>query len=102
MIPLSHLVALSAVLFSVGVYGALARRNVLGVLMSLELIFNAANINLVAFARAAGPGNPTGHVFVIFVITIAAAEAVVGLALVLALYRNLASVYTERMNLLKG
>src|SRR4051812_26400067 len=99
---LYHFVALSAIVFSIGIYGVLTRRNILGVLMSIELMFNAANIALVAFNHFAHPGNLWGQGFVLFVITIAAAEAVVGLSLVLAIYRNLKSVYTENMNLLHG
>jgi len=93
---------LSAVLFGIGIYGVLSRRNVLGVLMSIELMFNAANINLIAFNHFLYPGQPWGQGFVIFVITLAAAEAVVGLSLVLAIYRNIHSVYTEKLNILHG
>ena len=99
---LYHFLALSAVLFSIGVYGVLTRRNILGILMSIELMFNAANINLVAFNHFLHPQNLWGQGFVIFVITLAAAEAVVGLSLVLAIYRNIKTVYTENMSLLHG
>ncbi|HRY29718.1 MAG TPA: NADH-quinone oxidoreductase subunit NuoK [Elusimicrobiota bacterium] len=91
-----------AALFVIGLFGVLARRNVLTVLMSIELIFNAANLNLVAFNRFAHPGQPWGQGFALFIIAIAAAEAVVGLALVLALYRNFRTVLTENFDLLKG
>jgi NADH:ubiquinone oxidoreductase subunit K len=99
---LYHGLALSGIVFSIGVYGVLTRRNVLGILMSIELMFNAANIALVVFNRYLHPGNLWGQGFVLFVITVAAAEAVVGLSLVLAIYRNLKSVYAENMNLLHG
>ena len=99
---LYHFLALSAVLFAIGVYGVLTRRNILGIFMSIELMFNAANLNLVAFNHFLHPGNVWGQGFVLFVITLAAAEAVVGLSLVLAIYRNLHSVYTEEMNILHG
>jgi len=99
---LDHFLALSAVLFSIGLYGVLTRRNILGILMSIELMFNAANINLVAFNHYLHPNNTWGQGIAIFVITLAAAEAVVGLSLVLAIYRNIKSVYTENMNILHG
>lgn len=92
----------SSALLSLGLYGALARRNTLGVLIAIELIFNAANINLVAFNRYLHPGQPTGQAFAVFVIALAAAEAVVGLALVLTVYRRFKTVLSEDLNLLKG
>lgn len=79
----------SAIVFAIGVYGVLTSRNILRILMSVELMFNAANIALVAFNYYLHPGNVWGQGFVLFVIAIAAAEAVVGLSLVLAIYRNL-------------
>jgi NAD(P)H-quinone oxidoreductase subunit 4L len=99
---LYHGLALSGLLFSIGVFGVLTRRNVLGILMSIELMFNAANVALLAFNRFSHPNAVWGQGFALFVITVAAAEAVVGLSLVLAIYRNLKSVYTENMNLLHG
>src|SRR5216684_1040353 len=99
---LYHGLALSAVVFSIGIYGVLTRRNILGILMSIELMFNATNISLVAFNHYRHPGNLWGQGFAVFVITVAAGEAVVGLSLVLAIYRNIKSVYTENMNLLHG
>src|SRR5689334_21236889 len=101
-LSLHHILMLSAILFGIGLYGALTRRNILGILMSIELMFNAANINLVAFNRYLHPDAVWGLGFVIFVITLAAAEAVVGLSLVLAIYRNIRSVYTDKMTLLHG
>ena len=101
-LSLHHFLMLSAILFGIGVYGVVSRRNVLGILMSIELMFNAVNINLAAFNHFLYPGRAWGQGFVVFVITIAAAEAVVGLSLVLAIYRNIRSVYTENMNILHG
>jgi NADH:ubiquinone oxidoreductase subunit K len=84
---LYHYLGLSAVLFAIGIYGVLTRRNVLGILMSIELLFNATSLNLVAFNRYLYPGNVWGQGIAIFVLTLAAAEAVVGLSLVLAMHR---------------
>ena len=102
MITLGHYLALSAVLFLIGIFGALTRRNIIGVLMSIELMFNAANINLAAFDRYLHPTGAVGQTLALFSITIAAAEIVVGLALLLAIYRNTDTVYVEDFNLLKG
>lgn len=101
-ITLAHYLTVAAILLAIGIYGVLTRRNIIGILMSIEIIFNAVNINLVAFNHYMHPQNLWGQGFAIFVITIAAAEAVVGLALVLAIYRNVRTVYVDRMNLLKG
>ena len=91
---------LAAFLFCVGVYGVLARKNAVLVLMSVELILNAVNINLVAFG--AFRGTTTGQIFALFVITIAAAEVGVGLAIVLLIYRNRRSIDITDVDLLKG
>ena len=101
MIPLGYFVALSAFLFCVGIFGVLTRRNVIGILMSIELILNAANINLVAFGKYLGIAGGAGQIFSLFVIAIAAAGSVVGLALVITIYRNKRSVYTDEFNLMK-
>lgn len=96
---------LGAVLFCIGVYGVLARRNGVLVLMSIELILNAVNINLVAFGamwHATDLANMTGQVFALFVIAVAAAEVGVGLAIVLMIYRNRQSIDIEDVDLLKG
>lgn len=93
--------SLAAVLFSIGLYGMVASRNAVRVLMSIELMLNAVNLNLVAFARYIDPVHVRGQVFAIFILTVAAAEAAVGLAIVLACYRNTASVDMEKFNLLK-
>jgi len=100
-VGLIHFVALAAILFSIGMYGALTRRNAIGILMSIELMFNAVNINFVAFAKFVSPVEITGQVFVVFVIAIAAAEATVGLAIVLLIYRNFKGVFVDHVNLMK-
>lgn len=99
---LAHYLAVSALLFSIGLFGALTRRNVIGVLMGIELMFNAANINLAAFNRFLHPSEVVGNAVSLFIMAVAAAEIVVGLALVMAIYRNVNTVYVEDMNLLKG
>jgi NADH:ubiquinone oxidoreductase subunit K len=102
MIGPKHFLFLGAVLFAIGVFGILSRRNIVGVLMSIELLFNAVGINFVAFNRYLYPGALWGQGFTLFVIALAAAEAVVGLALVLAIYRNSKTILVERMNILQG
>jgi len=97
---LNQFLILAAILFSLGVYGVLARRNAVLVLMSIELILNSVNINLVAFGAA--NGNIAGEVFALFVIAIAAAEVGVGLAIVLLIYRNRRSIDLNEADLLKG
>lgn len=101
-LTLSHYLFLSSALFVIGLFGVLTRRNVIGILMSVELIFNAANINLVAFNRYLHGQAVIGQAFTVFTITVAAAEIVVGLALVLAIYRKVSTVYAEDYNLLRG
>ena len=97
---LNQFLVLAAVLFCIGVYGVLSRRNGVMVLMSIELILNAVNINLVAFS--AYLQDITGQVFSLFVIAVAAAEVGVGLALVLMLYRNRTSIELDEIDLMKG
>ena len=99
---LYNYVGLGACLFTIGLFGALTRRNIIGILMSIELMFNAANINLVAFNRFLHLDSVAGQAVTVFIITVAAAEVVVGLALVLSMYRNLSTVYVENFDLLKG
>ena len=101
MIPASWCVALSAVLFSIGLFGVLARRNAVAILMSIELMLNAANINFVAFSRSVSPGELTGQIFAIFVITVAVAEAAVGLGILIALFQNKETVLADEVDLLK-
>ncbi len=99
MIPTWHYLVLAAALFVVGIIGVLTRRNILIVLMSLELMLNAVNINLVAFARH--HGSVEGQVFAIFIITVAAAEAAVGLGILLAFFRNRETTNLDEIDLLK-
>jgi NAD(P)H-quinone oxidoreductase subunit 4L len=99
-VTLNHYLILSAFLFCTGVYGVLARRNGVLVLLSVELMLNAVNINLVAFS--AFTRDISGQVFALFVITIAAAEVGVGLAIVLLIYRNMKSPDLDRVDQLKG
>ena len=97
---LNQFLLLGAVLFSIGVYGVLARRNGVLVLLSIELILNAVNINLVAFGTYTG--SISGQVFALFVIAIAAAEVGVGLAIVLMIYRNRQSIDLDELSSMKG
>ncbi|MGB9592571.1 MAG: NADH-quinone oxidoreductase subunit NuoK [Anaerolineae bacterium] len=101
MIPLSWFLILGAALFCIGVYGVLSRRNAIGILMGVELILNAVNVNLIAFWRYRTPDQLTGLVFAVFVMAIAAAEAAVGLALIIAIYRTRNTVIVEDVDLLK-
>ena len=101
MITLNHFLVLSAILFCIGVFGVLTRRNTISVLLSIELILNAANINLVAFQKYLGTPDGLGQVFALFVIAIAAAGSVVGLVLIIAMYRNGKSIFTDHFNLMK-
>lgn len=100
MIPTVHYLVLSVILFTLGVIGVLVRRNALVLFMSVELMLNAVNLSFVAFARKLGAVD--GHVFVFFVMAIAAAEAAVGLALVIALFRHRSTVHVDEANALKG
>lgn len=101
-IPLSWYLVLAAALFCIGLYGVLARRNAIAILMGVELMLNAANINLAAFERYVAPNSLAGQVLVIFNIAVAAAEAAVGLALILAIYRSRDTVAVEEVDLLRG
>ena len=100
MVPLHYYLVLSAVVFCVGVVGVLVRRNLIIILMSVELMLNAINLTFIAFARALG--SMEGQVIVVFVMTVAAAEAVIGLAIVIAGYRHRQTLDPEEMHLLKG
>jgi NADH-quinone oxidoreductase subunit K len=101
MIPLSWFLTVAAALFCIGLYGVLARRNAVAILMSIELMLNAVNINLVAFWRYETPDRPIGIAWAVFVLTVAAAEAAVGLALIISVYRNRDSVVAEELDMLK-
>jgi NADH-quinone oxidoreductase subunit K len=98
---LTHYLVLSALVFSLGLFAVVTRRNGVAILMGIELMLNAANINLVAFNRFTAPGAMQGQVFALIVITLAACEAAVGLALVLAAYRSLETTYVDEINLMK-
>jgi len=104
MVPLSWYLVLAAFIFSCGLYGALARRNAIAVLMGIELMLNAVNINLVAFWRYGEKAAERfdGQIFALFVIAVAAAEAAVGLALLISIYRNRKTVNLDQLDLLKG
>jgi NADH-quinone oxidoreductase subunit K len=101
MIPLSWYLILGAVIFSIGVFGVLARRNAVAILMGIELMLNAVNINLVAFWRYFSPEEISGQAFVIVVFAVAAAEAAVGLALIISIYRRRSTVAADDINLMK-
>ena len=99
MAPLNYYLVLSAVIFAIGVAGVIVRRNVIVILMSVELMLNAVNLTFLAFARSFG--SMDGQVIVFFVMTVAAAEAVVGLAIIIALFRHRRSLVPREMQLLK-
>jgi NADH-quinone oxidoreductase subunit K len=101
MIPLSWYVLFSAALFCIGLYGALARRNALAILMAIELMLNAVNINLVAFWRYITPNLIAGQAFTLIVFAVAASEAAVGLALIISIYRRRNTVAAEDIDMLK-
>jgi NADH-quinone oxidoreductase subunit K len=99
MVPTSYYVMLAVVLFAIGAIGVLIRRNVIVIFMAIELMLNAVNLAFVAFARQLG--STDGHVFVLFVMTVAAAEAAVGLAIIIAVVRNRESVFADQNALLR-
>jgi NADH-quinone oxidoreductase subunit K len=99
MVPINYFVALSAVLFGLGVIGFIWRRNIITIFMSIELMLNAVNLAFVAFSRSFN--QLQGQIFVFFVIVVAAAEAAVGLAIIIAISRTRQSLNVERVNLLK-
>ena len=101
MIPLEHFLGLSAVLFALGVYGVLSRRNAVLILMSVELMLQAVSVNFIAFAVYLSPQIFTGLIFALFVITIAAAEVGLGLAIVLRIFRNRATAYVDEVDMMK-
>ena len=101
MITLTHYLVLSAIIFCLGLWGIITRRNAVSILLSTELMLNAVNINLVAFSRYVTPVSLTGQIFALFVITIAAAEAAVGLAIVMNLYRTVKDIDLSSIHLMK-
>jgi NADH:ubiquinone oxidoreductase subunit K len=101
IVTLNHFLVLSAMLFAIGLYGALAKKNAVAILMGIEVMLNAVNIAMVAFSRFVTPVAITGQIFAIFILTVAAAEAAVGLAVVFAIYRRRDTVDADRINMLK-
>ncbi len=102
-LELEHFLTVGALLFSLGLFVALSKRNAIGVLMGVELMLNAVNLTLLAFSRFSVSDRPVaGQTFVVFVITVAAAEAAVALALIVSVYRNRQTVDIDRINLLKS
>lgn len=99
---LNHYLAVSAILFAIGIYGVLTRRNAIAVLMGVELMLNAANLNFLAFWRFLHPQSVEPQVFVLVGLTVAAADAAVGLAVVLNIYRRFGTIEVEQMDTLKG
>lgn len=101
MIPLSWYLLLAAALFSIGLFGVLARRNAIAILLAVELMLNAVNVNLVAFWRYLTPTQMAGQVFAVIVLAVAAAEVAVGLALVISVYRRRNTVVADELDMLK-
>jgi NADH-quinone oxidoreductase subunit K len=101
-VPLSWVLIVAAALFCIGLFGALSRRNTVGILLGVELMLNAVNINLVAVWRYLEPNLVAGQIFALFIITVAAAEAAVGLAMIIAIYRARLTVNVDEVDTLKG
>ena len=101
-VPLSWYLVLGASLFCIGLYGVLARRNAISILMSVELVLNAANLNFLAFWRYTGPDRFDGVVFALIVMTVAACEAAVGLALLIGIFRDRNTVNVDSIDLMRG
>ncbi len=100
-ITLTHYLILSAVLFAIGMFGVMTRKNAIGILMSLELLFNAVNINMVAISRYNPDPLLSGQIFTLFIIAVAAAESVIGLAIILAIYKKRQTVNADDMDIMK-
>jgi len=100
MVTTTHYLVLSTLVFSIGVVGVLTRRNIIIIFMSIELMFNAVSLNLIAFSNHVQ--NLNGQVFAIFVITVAAAEAAVGLGILISLFRNKETVNVDQIDLMRG
>lgn len=100
MVPASHILVFSLTLFCIGMLGVLTRRNAIIVLMGIELMLNSANINFIAFSRQLG--DLAGQIFSIFTIVVAAGEVAVGLAIIIALYRNKDTINIDQINIMKG
>jgi NADH:ubiquinone oxidoreductase subunit K len=101
-LTLNHFLLLGALLFAVGIYGALSRRNAVAILMSIELMFNGVNVTLVGLSRYVASATPLlGQIFAIFIITVAAAETAVGLAIIIAIYRDRKTIDVPEIDLMK-
>ena len=100
-VGLVHYLVLSAILFSIGLYGVLAKRNAVVILMCIEIMLNAVNITLIAFSRFVAPTLLTGQIFAIFVMAVAAAEVAVGIAIIMTIYRNRDSINVDKYDLTK-
>jgi NADH-quinone oxidoreductase subunit K len=100
-IPLNYFLILATILFFVGIYGFLTRKNLITILMSVELILNSVNINFVAFNKYLYPGKLQGHFFTLFIIAVAAAEAAVAIAIIINMYRNFNSINVEEADEMK-
>ena len=100
-VGLTHYLVLSAILFAIGLYGALSKRNAIVILMCIEIMLNAVNIAMVAFSRYITPLALTGQVFAIFILVVAAAEAAVGIAIIMGIYRNRKTIDTNKIDLMK-
>jgi NADH:ubiquinone oxidoreductase subunit K len=100
-VGLTHYLFVSTLLFCIGLYGVLTRRNAVAILMGIELMLNATNINLVAFNRYVAPGAVGGQTFALVIITLAACEAAVGLALVMSAYRGLETIHVDEIDVMK-
>lgn len=100
-IGLGHYLALSAILFAIGLYGVLSKRNAIIILMCIEIMLNAVNIAMAAFSRYIVPEALTGQVFAIFILVVAAAEAAVGVAIIMSIYRNRQTIDSDKIDLMK-
>ena len=100
-IGLGHYLALSAILFAIGLYGVLSKRNAIIILMCIEIMLNAVNIAMAAFSRYITPAALTGQVFVIFILVVAAAETAVGVAIIMSIYRNRKTIDSDKIDLMK-
>ena len=101
MIDVKAVLICSSILFVIGIYGALTRRNTIGILMSIELIFNSCCLNFVVFTKCQNSMLLTGNIFIIFIISVAAAEVAIALALLLSIYRNYKNISSDQINLMK-
>jgi len=100
-IGLNHYLVLSSILFAIGLYGALSKKNIIVILMSIEIMLNAVNIALAAFSRFITPTQLTGQVFALFIMVVAAAEAAVGLGILISVYRHRRTIESDKIDLMK-